>query len=213
MTRASTTARALGTALAMTLSASAGCSNGPAPASTQAAAAVTGTLLLDATPRARVFVDDISRGLTPVRVDVAAGLHRVRFEGDGTAKSLDVEVTAGQELSRSVDLSGSGPGLALVTARVPAPRPASLPARSAAEPTRPAPAPVAAASGTVNVNALPWAEVWLDGRHIGETPLANVKTSVGTHEILLRHPELGDVRQTVSVRSGQPTRVTVSMKK
>lgn len=212
MTRASTAVRALGTALVVTLSASAGCSNGPAPASTQTAAAVTGTLLLDATPRARVFVDDISRGLTPVRVDVAAGVHRVRFEGDGTAKSLDVEVAAGQELSRSVDLSGRGPDLPVVTAKAPAPRPAPS-ARPAAEPTRPAPAPVAAASGTVNVNALPWAEVWLDGRHIGETPLANVTASAGAHEIVLRHPELGEVRQTVSVKSGQSTRVTVSMKK
>jgi eukaryotic-like serine/threonine-protein kinase len=63
------------------------------------------------------------------------------------------------------------------------------------------------------VNALPWADVWLDGRHIGETPLANVKASAGAHELLLRHPELGEVRQSVVVKSGQPTRVTVSMKK
>ena len=33
--------------------------------------------------------------------------------------------------------------------------------------------------GTVNINAQPWAEVWIDGKKMGETPLANVSIPLG----------------------------------
>jgi hypothetical protein len=33
----------------------------------------------------------------------------------------------------------------------------------------------------LNVNARPWANVWLDGRAVGETPLANLRVPVGEH--------------------------------
>jgi hypothetical protein len=175
----------------------AACGGAQAGVANGGAAAQTGTLLLDATPAARVFVDDISRGLTPVRVDVPAGLHRVRFEGEGgVAKTLQVEVAAGAEVARSVELSRRE--------AAPAPRPPE-PVR------RPEPPPVA--TGTLNVNATPWAEVWLDGRRIGETPLANVKTTAGSHEVVLRHPSLGEVRRTIVVSADEPARLTVSMKK
>ena len=42
--------------------------------------------------------------------------------------------------------------------------------------------------GTVNLNASPWAEVWLDGRRIGETPIGNLAVPIGPHEIVFRHP-------------------------
>ena len=47
----------------------------------------------------------------------------------------------------------------------------------------------------VNLNALPWAEVWIDGRRIGETPLANIKIPLGDHEAVFRHPQLSERRQ------------------
>jgi serine/threonine-protein kinase len=51
------------------------------------------------------------------------------------------------------------------------------------------------------VNATPWAEVWIDGRSLGETPLANVEVPVGEHELVFRHPDLGERRQRVVVRA------------
>ena len=42
--------------------------------------------------------------------------------------------------------------------------------------------------GTVNLNASPWAEVWLDGRRIGETPIGNLAVPIGPHEIVFRGP-------------------------
>ena len=29
-------------------------------------------------------------------------------------------------------------------------------------------------NGTVHINAVPWAEVWMDGQRIGETPIGNL---------------------------------------
>lgn len=67
--------------------------------------------------------------------------------------------------------------------------------------------------GVLNVNAIPWAEVWIAGRALGETPIANVTVPIGTHEVVFRHPELGERRQSVTVRAGGPTRVGIDLRK
>jgi hypothetical protein len=67
--------------------------------------------------------------------------------------------------------------------------------------------------GVVNLNALPWAEVWIDGRRIGETPLGNLKLPLGEHEALFRHTQLGERRQTFVVTANEPTRVAVDLRK
>lgn len=65
--------------------------------------------------------------------------------------------------------------------------------------------------GNLSINATPWAEVFLDGRDLGETPIANVTTRAGTHEIVFRHPQHGELKQTVVVKAGELGRVTVNM--
>ena len=67
--------------------------------------------------------------------------------------------------------------------------------------------------GTLSINASPWAEVWIDGRRAGETPIGNVSIAIGTHELLFRHPELGEQRMTVIVGALAPRRVGVDMRK
>ena len=68
-------------------------------------------------------------------------------------------------------------------------------------------------NGVVNLNALPWAEAWIDGRQVGETPLGNVKLPIGEHEAVFRHPQLGERRQTFLVTANEPARVAVDFKK
>jgi hypothetical protein len=65
--------------------------------------------------------------------------------------------------------------------------------------------------GTLAINALPWAEVWLDGQSLGATPIGNVKTSVGTHEVVFRHPKLGEQRRAVVVPLSGIARISVDM--
>lgn len=66
--------------------------------------------------------------------------------------------------------------------------------------------------GVVNLNAAPWAEVWIDGRRVGDTPLGNLEVPIGPHEIVFRHPEFGEKRHAISVSAAAPVRLSVSMK-
>jgi hypothetical protein len=69
---------------------------------------------------------------------------------------------------------------------------------------------IAVPPGRLNVNAVPWAEVWIDGRSAGETPLGNLTVPIGQHELVFRHPDLGERRQTVLVRADSVTRVSTT---
>jgi hypothetical protein len=72
---------------------------------------------------------------------------------------------------------------------------------------------VALPNGQLSVNAVPWAEVSIDGRPAGTTPLGNLTVPLGSHEVLWRHPQLGERRQTVTVKAQSPTRVGVDFGK
>ncbi len=306
------------------------CSSKPTSGATgttgTAAAPELGTLALESKPQARVYIDDAPRGMTPLRLDLPAGPHRVRLEANSKARTLTVGVVAGAEVTQSVDLdravqTGSlfvrsepagakvlvdnrpagvtpitvldlSPGShtisvtaadgsnakqsvqveagATATLRLNLDRPqvAEASTAAAAEPTngwvlvdapielqvlqggrsigssgrRLALAPgsydlqlrsadfstakrvevtagrvarieVNVPDGTVNLNAAPWAEVYLDGRSLGETPIANASVSPGTHEVIFRNPQFVELRQMVTVASGKATRLAVTLTK
>lgn len=65
----------------------------------------------------------------------------------------------------------------------------------------------------LSLNALPWAEAFVDGVRVGETPIGNHRVTIGTHEVVFRHPELGERRQTVTVGLKAPARVSIDMRK
>jgi hypothetical protein len=67
--------------------------------------------------------------------------------------------------------------------------------------------------GSIALNAAPWADVWVDGDRLGETPIGNVSLPIGNHEVLFRHPELGEQRHTVTVTLNGPARLSVDMRK
>jgi hypothetical protein len=68
-------------------------------------------------------------------------------------------------------------------------------------------------NGSMALNAQPWAEVFIDGERVGETPIGNVVVPIGSHEVRFRHPELGEqvVRSTVTL--GSPARLSVDLRK
>jgi hypothetical protein len=66
-------------------------------------------------------------------------------------------------------------------------------------------------TGTLSINAMPWADVWVDGSPVGTTPLANLTLKVGTHQVLLRHPTLGERQQNVVVKAVTPARLGVNL--
>jgi hypothetical protein len=64
----------------------------------------------------------------------------------------------------------------------------------------------------MSINAVPWAEVFIDGTRVGETPLGNLPQTIGQHEILFRHPQLGERRMTTTVTLKDLNRVTMDMR-
>ena len=67
--------------------------------------------------------------------------------------------------------------------------------------------------GTIALNAVPWAEVWVDGTKIGDTPIGNLSLVIGPHEIVFRHPDLGEQRHAATVTLNSPARLSVDLRK
>jgi hypothetical protein len=67
-------------------------------------------------------------------------------------------------------------------------------------------------NGILHVNAVPWADVAVDGRPLGQTPLGNVSLPVGTHELVFTNPDLGTARRSVTVTADAPVRVSVDLR-
>ena len=67
--------------------------------------------------------------------------------------------------------------------------------------------------GRVSINAVPWADVVIDGTPAGQTPIANLALKIGQHEVVFRHPQLGEQRQTITVKTDGLTRVSAVLQK
>jgi hypothetical protein len=65
----------------------------------------------------------------------------------------------------------------------------------------------------IAINAVPWAEVWIDGERIGETPIGDFTVLAGPHELTFRHPEFGEQKHALTVTVNAPARVSVDMRK
>lgn len=67
--------------------------------------------------------------------------------------------------------------------------------------------------GAMSLQASPWAEVWVDGEKVGDTPIGNLPMTIGSHNVVFRHPQLGEQHQTVLVTMKGTARVTADMNK
>ncbi len=82
----------------------------------------------------------------------------------------------------------------------PAPSPSAAPAPPP-EPSEPPPPP-AAPPVSVAINATPWATIEIDGRDVGETPLAGVMLAPGAHVFRARMPDGRVVERSVEIDAG-----------
>ncbi|MBI3200431.1 MAG: PEGA domain-containing protein [Myxococcales bacterium] len=67
----------------------------------------------------------------------------------------------------------------------------------------------AAGQGTLNINSIPVANVVLDGRPVGSTPLVGLKVSAGPHSVVFIHPEQGRKASGTTVKAGATSTVAV----
>jgi hypothetical protein len=65
----------------------------------------------------------------------------------------------------------------------------------------------------LSANARPWAEVSIDGKPVGQTPIAHISVPLGPHEVVFEHPQLGTRKTTVVVTAKGPNRVSVDLSK
>jgi hypothetical protein len=80
-----------------------------------------------------------------------------------------------------------------------APRPAPRPASEDD-------APAASSGGgcVASINARPWAEVYIDGKKAGITPLVDFELPCGKHKVILKNPDLGVIKnETIAVKAGE----------
>lgn len=68
-------------------------------------------------------------------------------------------------------------------------------------------------TGSIALNALPWANVWIDGQLVGETPVGNLSLPIGPHAVVFRHPELGEQRYDALVTLKGPARLSADLRK
>lgn len=65
--------------------------------------------------------------------------------------------------------------------------------------------------GYLQLVVFPWAEVFIDGRHYGQTPIGRAKIPAGEHTLTLVHPELGTKEITTQIVSDDTTVLCLAM--
>jgi hypothetical protein len=213
-------------------------------------AVATGDLQVASEPAgAAVSVDGIPRGNAPTTVNgLAVGAHTVLVTGEGgRTASQQVEVVAGTPASVTLTVPGpSAPPTGVVRVNSPIELQISENGRalgasrsgaisltagrhtltlaneelgftvtqvvdvtpggtSRLEPALP--------NGRASFNADPWAEVWIGGQRLGETPLGNVSLPIGTHQVSFRHPQFGERQLTITVTVSGMARLTADLRK
>ena len=92
-----------------------------------------------------------------------------------------------------------------------APQPQPGPAPRAPQPMA-APAAGGANMGTLRINSRPWAQVFVDGRFLGNTPLLNAPVPAGKHKIKLVNPDMKMNKVfTLQIQAGRPTTKLVEL--
>jgi hypothetical protein len=71
---------------------------------------------------------------------------------------------------------------------------------------------VATGTGTLQINTVPWSQVYIDGQLVGNTPQMGLTLRAGTHRVTLVNTDF-DIRHTISVeiRAGQTERRVVQL--
>lgn len=68
-------------------------------------------------------------------------------------------------------------------------------------------------TGELSANAAPWAEVWINGKKVGETPLGNLHVPLGTQEVVFKNPNFPDRQVTVTITAKAPAAAFVDFSK
>jgi len=199
---------------------------------------------------AKVSVDGVSRGTSPVTVaDLPPGEHAVLLESEHGSVKQNVSIEAGITSSLMVPLNATTDG-APVSGWIAVTAPADVQVFENSRligtsqsdrlmvsagrhdievvnetlgyravrtvqvsPGKVTPIKIDFPKGTIALNAVPWAEVWVDGDKVGDTPIGNLSLAIGPHDIVFRHPDLGEQRHAATITLNAPARLSVDLRK
>jgi PEGA domain len=202
----------------------------------------TGRLEVETQPAgARILLDGKPAGESPVALDgIAAGRHTVTFVTLSGSVKRAVRIEAGRTTRLDVPIFSGWVGIYApfvldvvegghVIGTTEEPRILLSPGKhdltlvnrelgyTSAQTVEIEPGEVKSISidprGHVNLNASPWAEVWIDGRKVGDTPIANLQLPLGVREVTFRHPQFGERRVTVTVKGNAAAAISIDMSK
>jgi PEGA domain-containing protein len=190
----------------------------------------------------RVFVNGKLQGATPLTMSLPVGAHELELRNGSSSRKIPLNIAGGETISQVIDLEPGVQGFVSfkspVTMRVseaghtvgttdgkislsPGRHDLDLSSNSLdfrrqvtvhVNSGQTTTATIDPPEGVVFINALPWANVLIDGKPVGTTPLGNLKVPIGEHEITWRHPTFGQRRMTVRVSAKSPLRVSVDYK-
>ena len=155
-------------------------------------------------------------GALTTLITMLAGTLVIVLMGRKPAEATHVDAVSASASAPAASASTAAPATASASAPTPEPEPVAV---VSAEPSSKAVAPrkggdeVAGGPGTLQVVALPWANVTVDGRSVGTTPIAAISLPAGPHSVGLQNSELGVSRSSsVVVRSGKLTTLKVNLR-
>jgi hypothetical protein len=206
-------------------------------------ARVVGTLVIASNPKgAKVLVDGKERGVTPLTLsDLSVGAHAVTLDSTEGSVRRTVQIQAGGSVTldeaifsgwiavfapfdlqvyegkhflgttenERIMLKAGLHELELVNTRLGFRETRSVDVKPGAT----VPVNVQSAQGTLRITAPDGADVFIDNKRVGVTPLAEQHVPLGTHEIVVKHPQLGERRITATVTSSAPAEVNVDFSK
>jgi len=79
-------------------------------------------------------------------------------------------------------------------------------------PPPPQPPPPEGKVGLLTVRTTPYAEVYIGGRKLGETPFADVQVEVGTHTLTFKNPSLPTVKKTITISATKPVKLNFDLR-
>jgi hypothetical protein len=72
--------------------------------------------------------------------------------------------------------------------------------------------PVTLPQGSLRVTTEAGAQIFIEGEAVGTAPLAALRVPIGTREVLVRHPQFGERKQSVDIVLGQPVELSVILR-
>ena len=124
------------------------------------------TLQVRSAPEAKILIDNIDQGMTPLIIDFEPGTYHLRLERVGyVTKQMSVTIRANQSTTLDEKLE--------------------------------------ALEVEAEIESIPWGQLILDGRVIGNTPV-KMPLRVGDHEIMLVRDGFHSLQERITIPSGKP---------